>query len=460
MSDRNATVEVSGVDGGAIVFRLLRNNVSNFVNFNVNPSQLPALNNNANVTSYGDALRTALYSNPAVRAELEQMFGLAAPDRSYLDFAITNTDAEPIRWEALHGETNALLANNNNAFLALDGKCSLKRIAFTGAAKETGPRFYSLPLRMAAFLSASGVSAAAEFDAIASAVGEARRNGLEIEAHVYLGEQDLLTRATGDVAAGRLDGIRVEPIPSAAVDIEKKLLSEPFQIVHVFCHGRVEGGVQRLEFASISDHDTVALADNPAAQTGSIPLSIERLTEVLLKGDRVWLTVLNSCSGGASAPRQHSMASALARGASPVAIGMAEPIQAADANLFAKDFYGAAFELIGDAVKGLELGMSAMIDLGPAVAHARSALYAAAEADTQEMFGRWCLPVLYQRDAPLKVACADDDEMRARIATVAGVLRGMSITTPPELRKQLLAILDKAPAVPAGLRPGLFGEFA
>jgi hypothetical protein len=460
MREHNATVLVSSDDEGAILFRLSGDEGSRLAKFTVDPATLPPLSSSANVIQYGDAVRAALFSNPAVRAELERMFTMEVHDRARLEFAFTNSEGEPIRWEALYGGLDATQANNP-PFLAVDDKCSLKRILFTRASNDSGPRTYLLPLRMVAFLSASGVTADAEFDAIAAAVGEARRNGLKLEAHVYVGEQELLDRALGAIAAGKLPGIRVLAIPREAIGIETALSSAPFQIVHFFCHGRVDGSVQRLEFASINDNDVAAVADFPRdTLTGSIPFSIDRLSAALSKNKHVWVTVLNSCQGGASAPRQHSMVRKLAKGASPVAIGMAEPIHADDATRFAAGFYRSAFDLIGQAIRGLKSGSSAEIDFGPAVGRARSELLAAAEQGDAERYGRWCLPVLYQTDAALRVMAHKDGEaMQARIDTVAGALRNLPAASPPELRNLMLAILDQEPPVPRELWPGPFGDF-
>jgi hypothetical protein len=446
MTDRTATVEIAR-SGKDVVFRLLRSSVTydgmyDYQAFTVDPSTLPRLSSKENVASYGDTLRAALCSHPAVGSELEQMFGTAAPHRVNLHFAIGTSYAEPFRWEAL--------CNAQSSFLAVSGLASLRRIAFAGAAPGTELRMYSSPLRMAAFLSPSGVSSAVEFEAITGALGDARAKGLDIEATVYLGEQDLLDQARARIAAGELAGIRVAPMPHDAIAIETVLANEPAQILHFFSHGYASAGVQLLEFASVNDHDIEASA-------GSIYFSTDRMSQVLASAGTAWLTVLSSCSSAHEMPGVFSMAATLAKSGSPVTIGMAEPIQSDVASLFANGFYGAAFEIIRVAVEDLPVGGSATIDFGPAADAARGALHREAEGDA---FGRWCLPVLYQRDAPLRVGRAPDNDMPTRIALVSQSLRSLASTTPVELRDHVLALLDKDPAVPAQLRPDRFGNFA
>ena len=47
--------------------------------------------------------------------------------------------------------------------------------------------------------------------------------------------------------------------------------------------------------------------------------------------------------------------------------------------------------------------------------------------------------------------------MRLRIDTVAGVLRSLPTTAPPQMREDILALLDKEPKVPEAFRPNVFG---
>lgn len=450
---RFSTVEFSN-SGGAISLRLLKglsrtsdDVMLTYIPLNLDPTGLPSLSNRTNVEAYGLALRQALEGHTAVKPELQELFSHRGSEALTLKFAISISDAGQYRWETL--------CDQSHRFLAVDSTCHLNRIAMgAGTPQETELRDFTGTIRLAAFLSPSGVKSKSEFEAITSAVRQAREQGLSIEAIVYLGEQDLLDAALADIAAGTLDGVQVHPMPANAIAIETALKNDQAQLLHFFCHGHAKAGMQLLEFASISDHDI-------DAPSGSIYISIERLEKVLGTNGKVWVTVLNSCSGAQAVPRLFSMANTLAKSASPVAIGMAEPIKDVDATLFASSFYRQALSSILDTTGNLPVGAVATIDFGPAVSHARRVLFdaaEAAEAGEPDDFSRWCLPVLYLRDPALKIIRTTDAQMKDRIDAVASALRGFPSTTPLELRDQLLAILDKPPSVPASLRPDRFGN--
>jgi hypothetical protein len=448
MPDRNATVEIARSEHG-LQFRLVDDGGKypdgpDFVSFKPTKAGLPPLSSRTNVEKYARAITRALSRHEAVQKELEQIFYTTSPDRASLEFVIATPEGERYRWETLLSEPNR--------FLALSGLCSMKRIAGTSSAAP-GLRIFAWPIQVTAFLSASGVSAAKEFRAVTDGVCAARAQGLDIEATIYMGEEDLLAEARGAIRRRKLPGVHLAPIPDSAIGIEKVLKSKPPQILHCFCHGYAEAGVELLEFASINDHDT-------DARVGSINFSADRLIEALRAGDATWLTVLNSCSGAAAMPQVFSMAAGLAKSSSPVAIGMAEPLRSDDANLFASAFYRSAMQILADNLRSLQVGDTTRIDLAPAVDEARKVLYDQGDLipDAGD-FGRWSLPVLYQRRGPLKIGCAADDAMCERIFMVARALRGFTARTPPEVRATMLALLDKPPPVPPALRPDQFGEF-
>lgn len=448
MPDRRATVEIALGEHG-LQLRLVKGGVDYpdapvYVSFRPTEAGLPPLSSRANVVKYAKAITAALGRHKAVKKELEQIFCTASPEHAELEFFITAPEGEKYRWETL-------LSKPDN-FLALSGSCSMKRIAWASTAAPA-LRVYAWPIQLTAFLSASGVSAADEFRAVTDSVGEARKQGLRIDACIYLGEEALLNQARSAIRRRKLSGVHVAPMPDTAVGIEKILKAKPPQILHCYCHGYAEAGVELLEFASINDHDTEARA-------GSINFSAERLFETLRASDTTWLTVLNSCSGAAAVPQMFSMAAGLAKSSSPVAIGMAEPLRSDDASLFSSAFYRSALSILANNIKSLQIGGITMIELAPAVDEARKALHEDGDLKSDPTdFGRWSLPVLYQREGPLMVGCAEDEAMCQRILTVSRALRQMTARTPPEVRATVLALLDKSPAVPQALRPDQFGVF-
>jgi hypothetical protein len=50
-----------------------------------------------------------------------------------------------------------------------------------------------------------------------------------------------------------------------------------------------------------------------------------------------------------------------------------------------------------------------------------------------------------------------DRRRRVGVETVAGVLRNLPVTEPPQMREDILALLDKEPKVPEAFRPNVLG---
>jgi CHAT domain len=306
-----------------------------------------------------------------------------------------------------------------------------------------------LPLRMMAFLSPAKISAKDEFEAICSQVLAARQ-GLALTCSIYLGEQGLLDEKSARIQAGELPGIEVDTMPSSALEFEQVIRNQPPQLLHFFCHGVTDDAGERvLEFATINDWDL-------EHDTGSMTLTIERLRQVLISTGITWSTVLNSCCGARAVEQLHSMALALAQSASPVTVGMAEPIDAGDATVFARAYYGRLFEILGTSLAGLVEGDAAVLDLAPAVNAARAELHQKYQNAATNAFGRWSLPLLYERDTPLMVMRIPN-EIKPRIELVAGLLRSLPPTTPRAVRT---SVLQKFPEVPEKLRPDIFGNLA
>lgn len=446
------TVEISNTNG-LLSVRLLKgvgyysdDEMFGFTHLNLNLASLPLLRNRNSVELYGETLLNALELHAAVRKELMQLSNFPAGTPFTLGFSIMASAAAQLRWEAL--------CYHDRSFLAENGSCSLNRIAIGAAPQGTELRAYTSSIKLAAFLSPSSVSSEEEFNAISEAVVSAGKTGLIIEAVIYVGEQSLLDKELERIAVGDLQGITVKPMPANALAIEAALKNDKAQILHFFCHGHSLEGVQLLEFASISDHDI-------EAAKGSVTFSIERLQECLASTGTTWLTVLNSCSGANDVPNLFSMAATLAKSVSPIAIGMAEPIMNIDATVFARSFYPKALQIIYECLNDLALNCATTIDLGPAVSHARRALFDTAEAAEQnepDSFSRWCLPVYYVRDPALRVMHIADTNMKGRIETVALALQGLPPSTPIELRDQILKVLANPPAIDPTLWPDRFGN--
>lgn len=412
VTPREAVIEIASFDVGKLGVRLWKSTASypdatRFKSISLDRSGLPKLDTQENVERYATLIRNALCSHNAIAAELNQI--ATTTTAAQLRFLVGVPDAEALRWEAV--------SLRPNTFLALKPNCAVTRIAHASDIRDPGLRTFSFPLRMMAFLSPATISARDEFEAIIDQVLAARKKGLEIICSIYLGEQDLLEKQLERIRAGELPGIEVASMPSTGLQIEHFIRNKPPQLLHFFCHGKTDAGEQLLEFATINDWDL-------EQDTGSVKLTMERLRQTLISTGTTWATVLNSCSGAraveklqSAVEQLHSMALALAQNASPVAIGMAEPIDAADATIFARAFYGGLFDILDTSLAGVAQGDEVVLDLAPAICDARAALretFRSHPALPEEAFGRWCLPLLYERDTPLTVMRISD-EIKPRI---------------------------------------------
>jgi hypothetical protein len=448
---RDAMVEIALESSGGLAARLFRAsadypNARDFAALHLDLESMPQLDTCVNVQTYGAALRVALSNHPAIRDELQQIFGTRAPNLARLRFLIA-PNAERLRWETLFDPPPI-------GFLALKEACTMSRVVDAGDFVELGVRSFRYPLQMAAFLSPAGVSAKDEFEALCAQVKAARDSGLAIECRAYLGEQELLD------GAKTIEGIKVLPIPSNSYGIENLLEEAPPEFLHFFCHGVVGSGVQALELATINDHDKqeLKLAD---PKVGSIKLAIDRLTEVLALAGKTWITVLNSCSGATPVQQLHSMALTIASRGSPFAVGMAEAIDAKDATAFTKAFYARLFDIVQINLSG-QASSAVRLDLAPAVNSVRRMFHDRYVEEPPDAFGRWCLPVVYQRSDSLTVLLPAqeqelDAETKQRINIVARALQSLPPETPDEIRGKILQILDQPPRVPAAFRPNRYG---
>jgi hypothetical protein len=403
------------------------------------PVPMPACDTGANVTAYGQAIFAALSTHQAIAFEIQRLAMMPAATADALQFRIETPLAERVRWETL--------CRPANQFLAVAPGCRITRLVSNIADGGVGVRTYTLPLKLMAFVSALGISARAELEELVGQVRTARARGLPVEAQIYLGEQALLN----EKMAASEPGFSFLPMPSSADAMKAEIKCQEFQFLHLFGHGATRLGLSTLEFGTITDNLR-------GVATGSVKLVIDELVTALEVQKSTWLTVLNSCSGAEAFPQLNSMAFKIAERGSPVAVGMNEPIDAADATRFTRTFYREVLVIVQAALEGSGDGM-ASLDLTPAIVPVRQRFYEMYVEEPPEAFGRWSLPVLYENPASLQVRPLMDMQMKARVDTVAEALRNLPPTTPDTVRDQVLAILDRAPAVPAALRPDRQGKF-
>jgi hypothetical protein len=452
MTIRDAVVEITDLPDDSIAARLFRcrvdHNVINppdarkFIPIQLDPTALPPLDTSAHVVQYGNMIWAALATHPAIKDELVQFF--EAPHRTMLQFWIESQKGECFRWETLCGSPPF-------SFLALRDRCTVTRLVDVNS-EGSDVRAFGDTLRMAALLSPIKISAKDEFAGLVDQIKAARDAKLNVECTVYLGEQELLNDANDKISRGELPGIRVAPIPFDIVDLEQTLRKNPVELLHFFCHGLTGVGLHGLALATISDNEV-------EREQGSVVITIERLNQILDKTRATWVTVLNVCNGAKAVPDLQSMAFNLARSGSPIAVGMAEPVSGTDATIFSKAFYEELFRILGTKLVGAAADTAVSLDLTPALINARQMVFNNYQLAPPEAYGRWALPLLYERVDPLTVQVVPpvDEEMRIRINAVAGALKSLPDGTPDKMRDDLLGLLDKAPKVPMSLRPNRFG---
>lgn len=410
---------------------------------------LPALDTPASLRAYGTSLLQGLMKHKAIKRVLEDMVMAAPGAARLLCFDIEASAGEQIRWEAL--------CDDDGNFLALDGRCHIGRIAEEVTSREVGVRPFLPPLRIAAFLSASGQDATPEWEALSAAIGHATANGVPVVARVYLGQRALLDEVVKTKALGAHAAIGVEAMPTTATELERVINEWQPQVVHFFCHGSAALGAAFLQLATLAEHEL--------GTTGSVVLAVDEM--VNLTGLReAWLIVLNCCEGAQATERLNSMAYRMvSKGGLAAAIGMQEPVAAGDANQFCAALYPELFSALEAALKMVEGAPPVVINFSQAITAPRRALRNLHMAAPHN--ARWTLPVLYLQDRPLevfrpKVAGISQDDMqrmRDKAEMVASFLRSLPPDTPDDVRDLLFATLEKPPVVPAEMRPDRHGTF-
>lgn len=408
--------------------------------FPIQLTSLPDCDTNSNVMSYGQAVYQALSQQPAIAQEFARLAASPPTNDDALQFRIETPDAEEIRWETL--------CRPQGGFLAVNPGRRISRLA-AASVLPTGPgaRRFVPPLLFTGFLSAVGIPVGQELREICRQLEVAAAAGLPLAARLHIADQQLL-------GTPMPSNVELLPMPASADQLKAELKGRPPQFLHFFCHGGINLGVSTLDLATILDQDEF---DATREKRSSIRLAVDELAMTLEGLQSVWLTVLNSCSGAAASRQFNSMAYRLAEQGSPVAVGWNEPVNGLDATHLTQSFYREVFNLVQRALRTAGPDDAAEIDLGPAILPVRQRFLELYGQAPPEAFGRWSMPVLYECAEPLRVQSVVDENMRARVNTVASALQAMPATTPLEVRQQVLQLLERDPVVPAPLRPDLFG---
>jgi hypothetical protein len=203
---------------------------------------------------------------------------------------------------------------------------------------------------------------------------------------LLVGEETLHDAVQAEIAGGALTGVTVKLLESSVDKLEATLDAFKPHLLHFFCHGAVDHGVSRLEVATALDWAA-------GVDVASLVLPVEQLI-ALPAMRQTWLVVLNCCEGGAATAQLHSMAHTLVARGAPAAVGMLEPIAAADAHRFCAGFYPALFREIGQALAQSSSALPAPIEWSLPLRAARIQINSGVDPKSERT---WALPVLYAR---------------------------------------------------------------
>ena len=394
-------------------------------------------------------------AHPAVKEALND--ALKAPYgevRSIYIKIIGSTDAERLYWETLYDD-------RQSSFIALDRRWPIARIADSVIDTPITSHYFTMPLRVMAFISAAGIKGESEWESLYRAADECRQKGLPVNISVFVGERELLEDIHLGIQSQVITNVSVHPIPDRTSVIESELNDYNPHIVHFFCHGSASYGQAELELATIPDH--IAESD-----IGSVRLDIRDLANQLVDND-VWLVTLNCCEGARATGNLHSMAHTLVASGIPAALGSLEPIDALDAQQFCESFYPALFDNILALLPELNNSKEVELEWAKALRPPRKSISERHEDKPQD-FRQWALHVLYVRQERFNLRKSGIDpidrdtfkEMKLRAETVAEMLRSLPPLQPAyedlekKMREDILGILD---GYPTELRPDLYGSF-
>lgn len=338
----------------------------------------------AKVSDAGQCLYRRLTAHPAVKHALNtaQATGMS-PCPIYIQ--LMSDDAEGLPWETL--------CDRAGEFFTLDLRWPIGRIA-----SSTLPNYdeyaFEQPLRIMAILSAAGIDARPEWDALYNAITS---SNLKVKLRVMAGQAALINHIK-TVSDPNIDLEAVELIPNRAQDVEDKIEAFLPNIIHFFCHGSTAGD-PHLQVATAADH---ARSDGKSR----VQLSTTSLSQIPNINKHTWLIVLNSCQGATPTQNAHSLARSLVTNGFPVVVGMRETVASSDANIFCESFYKSMFgELKAFASSN---DPATTICWANKLSKARKSL-GQRHAGTQPIkqaavaLKEWTLPVLYVQPAPFRL---------------------------------------------------------
>jgi len=338
----------------------------------------------AKVSQAGQCLYTRLRKHPAVKKALDTaQASINSPCPIYIQ--IMSDKAEVLPWETL--------CDQMGDFFTLDLRWSIGRIA-QPTIHNYDEYSFELPLKIMAILSAAGIDARQEWDALYNAITS---SNLKVKLKVLVGQSTLLNHIQ-TINHPNIDLESVQLVPRQPQQLEDEIEDFLPNIIHFFCHGSTIGG-PHLQVATAADH-----ARNDGKSR--VQISTDSLSQIPTITKHTWLIVLNSCQGATPTQDAHSLARSLVTNGFPVVVGMREVVASSDANIFCKGFYKSmlaelkAFESSNDpstTICWANKLNKARRRLGQQ--HAGKQPIKLAAATLKE----WTLPVLYVQPMPFKL---------------------------------------------------------
>ena len=336
----------------------------------------------------------------------------------------------------------------NGYFVALQPAWPIARIA-DPAGRLSDREFVTTPqLRVVAVLSALHQPAGDEWEALRDAAVAARQAApsLDVKLTVLVGEPALRQRIAQEVAGGA-GFVTVDTIPATDYQLRTRIENEMPHVLHLYCHGEVDGAVRRLRFATASEW---VAAQEGQQGTGSLNIGIAALPLSVTTAS-TWLVVINACTGGTDTPEDYSLAGELARQGVPAAIGHRQSISPPDAHRFAGELYRSLFGLLA---REFAAGGQREIEWAEVLYAPRSGLQARYGDPADSEF--WSLPILHVGEMPFKVrivpagdavAAADASRESGTTSTLTEALRTVAtLDLPPAVVTDLLQPLDPVSA--------------
>lgn len=362
---------------------------------------LPGVGAPDTVIKHGQFLLSCLMqSHERVKEALQSAFKLANGARCPIYVQLKSLPAaETYCWEALCDEAGA--------FIALDRRWPVARLAgalnLAGRAVEA----YEFPLRILVVLSAIGRNATPEWEGLYAAVQKARKAGLPIGLRVGTSQESLQDQIA---EASKTDPDLSQFALQTMVDLIEVADDFAPHLVHFFCHGSTTFGKPRLQLGTVNDQDTSSIEVTLPDLLGSPGVRAS------------WLMVLNCCESGAASKDVHSLSHSLVAGGINAAIGMKEEVSEVDAAEFSSRLYPGLLGNLRAALVPMGPNDDAILEWADAMWAPRLALRDRHKADA--IAHTWTLPVLYVQPEPFRVkrAPAIAPAARAHDKTIEEIL--------------------------------------